>query len=118
MMVLNTRLCSVGIEGTFFALLACIDSLGTLCSKWSGGLVLHAFGVTRSDFRNLWLVVLLRTVLRFVVVAFVFLVPDASQSDILVPSDQTMISKISCSTTVKEDGDCIPLVSMKGEGRG
>ncbi|XP_022961764.1 probable folate-biopterin transporter 6 [Cucurbita moschata] len=116
MMVLNTRLCSVGIEGTFFALLACIDSLGMLCSKWSGGLVLHAFGVTRSDFRNLWLVVLLRSLLRFVVLAFVFLVPDASQSDILVPSDQTVSRK--SSTTVEEDGDSIPLVSMKGEGRG
>ena len=116
MMVLNTRLCSVGIEGTFFALLACIDSLGMLCSKWSGGLVLHALGVTRSDFRNLWLVVLLRSLLRFVVLAFVFLVPDASQSDILVPADQTVSRK--SSTTVEEDGDSIPLVSMKGEGRG
>lgn len=112
MMVLNTRLCSVGIEGTFFALLACIDSLGTLCSKWSGGLVLHAFGVTRSDFRNLWLVVLLRTVLRFVVVGFVFLVPDANQTDILIPGDHTMVRKSS-----SEDGDNIPLVSMKSEGR-
>lgn len=113
MIVLNTRLCSVGIEGTFFALLACIDSLGMLFSKWSGGLILHSFGVTRSDFSNLWLVVLLRTVLRFVVLAFVFLVPDASQSDILVPSDQTTLGRKN-SMTGEEDGDSIPLVSMKG----
>lgn len=36
MIVLSTRLCPLGIEGTFFALLMCIDSLGSLSSKWGG----------------------------------------------------------------------------------
>lgn len=76
--------------------------------------MLHGFGVTRTDFTNLWLVVLVRTLLRFVVVAFVFLVPDASQSEILVPSDQTLARK---SSNVEEDGDSIPLVSMEREGQ-
>ncbi|CAA7026228.1 unnamed protein product [Microthlaspi erraticum] len=87
MVVLSTRLCPLGIEGTFFAFLMCIDSLGQLASKWSGGLVLHAFGVTRHEFGNLWLVILLRNVLRFATLSFIFLVPDSDHLDDLVPSD-------------------------------
>ncbi|CAN8236766.1 unnamed protein product [Cochlearia groenlandica] len=87
MVVLSTRLCPLGIEGTFFAFLMCIDSLGMLASKWSGGLVLHALGVTRHEFGNLWLVVLIRNLLRLVTLCFVFLVPDSDHLDDLVPSD-------------------------------
>lgn len=87
MVVLSTRLCPLGIEGTFFAFLMCIDSFGQLASKWSGGFVLHAFGVSRHEFGNLWLVILLRNVLRFATLCFVFLVPDSDHLDDLVPSD-------------------------------
>lgn len=87
MIVLSCRLCPLGIEGTFFALLMCIDSLGGLSSKWGGGMVLHLFHVTRTDFTNLWLVVLIRNVLRFSTLAFIFLVPKAGASDVLIPPD-------------------------------
>ncbi|KAJ6673896.1 FOLATE-BIOPTERIN TRANSPORTER 1 CHLOROPLASTIC [Salix viminalis] len=69
MIVLSTRLCPLGIEGTFFALLMCIDSLGSLSSKWGGGLVLHLLHVTRNDFTNLWLAILIRNGLRFATLA-------------------------------------------------
>ncbi|KAF8400486.1 hypothetical protein HHK36_013784 [Tetracentron sinense] len=87
MIVLSTKLCPAGIEGTFFALLMCIDSLGGLSSKWGGGIVLHLFHVTRTDFTNLWLVVLIRNMLRISTLLLIFLVPRADQSDVLIPSD-------------------------------
>lgn len=87
MIVLSAKLCPLGIEGTFFALLMSIDSLGQLTSKWGGGMILRSMGVTRTDFRNLWLVILVRNALRFATLGLVFLVPDANQSDVLVPSD-------------------------------
>ncbi|XP_006399579.2 probable folate-biopterin transporter 6 isoform X2 [Eutrema salsugineum] len=87
MVVLSTRLCPLGIEGTFFAFLMCIDSFGQLACKWGGGFVLHAFGVTRHEFGNLWLVILLRNILRFTTLCFIFLVPDSDHLDDLVPSD-------------------------------
>lgn len=87
MIVLSTRLCPLGIEGTFFALLMCIDSLGSLTSKWCGGIVLHTFHVTRTDFSNLWLVILIRNILRFATLGLIFLVPKADQSDSLIPPD-------------------------------
>ncbi|XP_042503574.1 probable folate-biopterin transporter 6 [Macadamia integrifolia] len=87
MMVLNTKLCPVGIEGTFFALLMCIDSFGALSSKWGGGMVLHVLHVTRTDFTNLWLALLIRNLLRFATLSLIFLIPKGSQSDVMVPSD-------------------------------
>lgn len=85
MMVLSSQLCPLGIEGTFFALLMCIDSLGSLTSKWGGGAVLHLLHVTRSDFKNLWLTVLIRNILRFSTLSLIFLVPNSDPSEVLIP---------------------------------
>ncbi|PIN11908.1 hypothetical protein CDL12_15492 [Handroanthus impetiginosus] len=90
MMVLSSQLCPSGIEGTFFALLMCIDSLGSLTSKWGGGMVLHLLHVTRSDFKNLWLTVLIRNVLRILTLGLVFLVPNADPSEALIPTNVLM----------------------------
>ncbi|GAV80080.1 BT1 domain-containing protein [Cephalotus follicularis] len=87
MIVLSTRLCPTGIEGTFFALLMCIDSFGSLTSKWGGGIVLHVFHVTRTDFANLWLVLMMRNILRIATLGLIFLLPNADQGDNLIPSD-------------------------------
>ncbi|KAL4332893.1 hypothetical protein GQ457_07G037350 [Hibiscus cannabinus] len=105
MMVLSTRLCPIGIEGTFFALLMCIDTLGSLTSKWGGGMALHVFHVTRTDFTNLWLVVLIRNILRIVTLGLVFLVPKADQLDALIPPD--ILTK---NSTVKSDDEGLELV--------
>lgn len=59
-----------------------IDSLGSLSSKWGGGIVLHLLNVTRTDFRNLWLVILIRNVLRLGTLSLIFLIPKADQMDI------------------------------------
>ncbi|KAG8381936.1 hypothetical protein BUALT_Bualt05G0024500 [Buddleja alternifolia] len=87
MMVLSSQLCPLGIEGTFFALLMCIDSLGALTSKWGGGMILHLLHVTRTDFKNLWLTVLIRNILRISTLALIFLVPNATPSEVLIPPD-------------------------------
>ncbi|XP_011081396.1 probable folate-biopterin transporter 6 [Sesamum indicum] len=87
MIVLSSQLCPLGIEGTFFALLMCIDSLGSLTAKWGGGVVLHLLNVTRTDFKNLWLSVLIRNILRLSTLGLVFLVPNADPSEVLIPPD-------------------------------
>uniref|UniRef100_A0A804Q941 Folate-biopterin transporter 6 n=1 Tax=Zea mays TaxID=4577 RepID=A0A804Q941_MAIZE len=87
MMVLSTKLCPPGMEGTFFALLMCIDSLGMLAAKAGGAAVLRALRVTRTDFGHLWLAVLLRNVLRLATLGAIGLVPTAGQTDVLVPRE-------------------------------
>ncbi|XP_058114325.1 probable folate-biopterin transporter 6 [Magnolia sinica] len=108
MMVLSTKLCPLGIEGTFFALLMCIDSLGGLSSKLGGGVVLHLLHVTRTDFTNLWLVVLIRNLLRISTLGLIFLVPRADQSDILLPAD--LMTENPAATGVDEEN--MQLVAM------
>ncbi|KAE8732550.1 Detected protein of unknown function [Hibiscus syriacus] len=77
----------------------------TLTSKWGGGIALHVFHVTRTDFTNLWLVVLIRNILRFVTLDLIFLVPKADQSDALIPPD--ILTK---NSTVKSDDEGLELV--------
>ncbi|GMP83791.1 hypothetical protein CsSME_00037582 [Camellia sinensis var. sinensis] len=108
MIVLSTRLCPLGIEGTFFALLMCIDSFGSLSSKWGGGMILHLFHVTRTDFRNLWLVVFIRNILRLATLAFIFLIPKVDRSETLIPSDILM----KATTIVSVDDVDIQLVPV------
>lgn len=103
MIVLSTRLCPLGIEGTFFALLMSIDSLGSLSSKWGGGIVLHLLNVTRTDFRNLWLVILIRNVLRLGTLSLIFLIPKADQMDDLIPADILGINL--AANSLDDDGD-------------
>ncbi|KAK4757777.1 hypothetical protein SAY87_019078 [Trapa incisa] len=117
MIVLSAKLCPLGIEGTFFALLMSIDSLGQLSSKWGGGLVLGFMGVTRTDFHNLWLVILVRNALRFATLGLIFLVPDADQSDVLIPSD--LLSKsygLGLGSGGGEEEEGLQLSHIKGNG--
>ncbi|KAH8482870.1 hypothetical protein H0E87_030093 [Populus deltoides] len=115
MIVLSTRLCPLGIEGTFFALLMCIDSLGSLSSKWGGGVVLHLFHVTRTDFTNLWLAILIRNVLRFATLGLIFLVPKGNQEDDLIPPD---ILTANSDASLDDDGlELAPVKETSEEAR-
>lgn len=107
MIVLSTRLCPIGIEGTFFALLMCIDSFGSLSSKWAGGMVLHTFHVTRNDFSNLWLVVFIRNILRLATLSLIFLIPNVDPSQNIIPDD--VLGKTAKSGG-DEDADNVQLV--------
>ncbi|KAG4931440.1 hypothetical protein AAZX31_17G210200 [Glycine max] len=111
MMVLSTQLCPLGIEGTFFALLMCIDSIGALFSKWGGGMLLRVLHITRTDFTNLWLAVLIRDMLRFATLALVFLVPKTDQYEELLPSE---VSGKNTSEKVHEE-ETLELVPIHGK---
>uniref|UniRef100_A0A0A8ZGW3 Uncharacterized protein n=1 Tax=Arundo donax TaxID=35708 RepID=A0A0A8ZGW3_ARUDO len=90
MMVLSTKLCPPGVEGTFFALLMCIDMLA---AKAGRAAVLRALRVSRTDFVRLWLAVLVRNVLRLAtLLAALGLVPAIDQTDLLVPRELLMSS--------------------------
>ncbi|KAI7757619.1 hypothetical protein M8C21_016510 [Ambrosia artemisiifolia] len=111
MIVLSTSLCPIGIEGTFFALLMSIDSFGSLSSKWGGAVILHAFHVMRTDFRNLWLVILIRNLLRLATLGFIFLVPNTTRFDMQNPGD--ILQSGGKSTDLETNRDSLQLVPLK-----
>ena len=54
MVVLGARVCPKGIEGTLYALLMSLSNMGgVFASEW-GSLFTAMFGVTGSNFQNLW----------------------------------------------------------------
>ncbi|KAA8521720.1 hypothetical protein F0562_012393 [Nyssa sinensis] len=87
LLVLSSKLCPRGIEGTFFALLMSIDNFGVLSSSWGGGFLLHILKVTRTQFDNLWLAILIRNILRAAPLCLLFLVPRSDPNTSLVPTE-------------------------------
>lgn len=115
LLVLSSKLCPVGIEGTFFALLMSVDNFGLLTSSWGGGLLLHILKVTRTQFNNLWLAILIRNFLRVSPLCLLFLVPRAD------PNSSTLPSEILSTEEDKESHETknIELVSLiNGVGNG
>ncbi|RLM56126.1 putative folate-biopterin transporter 2 [Panicum miliaceum] len=87
LLVLSSKLCPTGIEGTFYALLMCIDNIGGLTGQWVGGLLLHLLRITRTEFNNLWAAIMIRNVTRLLPLALLFLVPSSDPNSTLLPSD-------------------------------
>ncbi|XP_016557436.1 probable folate-biopterin transporter 2 isoform X2 [Capsicum annuum] len=89
LLVLSSKLCPPGIEGTFFALLMSIDNTGLLTSTWGGGLLLHVFKITRTKFHNLWLAILIRSILRITPLSLLFLVPRSDPNSSILPDEMS-----------------------------
>jgi hypothetical protein len=87
LLVLSSKLCPSGIEGTFFALLMSIDNIGLMTGSWFGGLLLHLLKITRTEFKNLWAAILIRNAMRLLPLALLFLVPRSDPNSILLPAD-------------------------------
>ncbi|XP_057767758.1 probable folate-biopterin transporter 3 isoform X2 [Salvia miltiorrhiza] len=87
LLVLSSKLCPAGIEGTFFALLMSIDHVGTFSAAWGGGLLLHALNVTRTTFDNLWLAILIRSLFRLLPIGILFLIPSTDPNVAILPTD-------------------------------
>ncbi|XP_016495800.2 putative folate-biopterin transporter 3 [Nicotiana tabacum] len=93
LLVLSSKLCPSGIEGTFFALLMSIDHIGMLTASWGGGLLLHTFNVTRTQFDNLWIVIVIRSCLRILPVCILFLVPSSDPNASILPTEMLKSKK-------------------------
>ncbi|KAL3835456.1 hypothetical protein ACJIZ3_010192 [Penstemon smallii] len=85
LLVLSSKLCPSGIEGTFFALLMSIDHVGSFSASWAGGLLLHTLNVTRTTFDNLWLAIVIRSVFRVLPVGILFLIPSSDPNAAILP---------------------------------
>ncbi|KAJ3699052.1 hypothetical protein LUZ61_002757 [Rhynchospora tenuis] len=99
LLVLCTKLCPLGIEGTFFALLMSIENIGMLTSSWMGGLLLHVLRVTRTEFGNLWVAVLVRSLIRLLPLVFLHLVPRTGSDYGLTGHPVEMVDK-NCNSQV------------------
>ncbi|KAK4735750.1 hypothetical protein R3W88_010011 [Solanum pinnatisectum] len=74
LIVLSSKLCPSGIEGTFFALLM-------------SSLLLHTLNVTRTQFDSLWIAIVIRSFSRDLPIGILFLVPNSDPSANILPTE-------------------------------
>ncbi|XP_044472370.1 probable folate-biopterin transporter 2 isoform X2 [Mangifera indica] len=110
LLVLSSRLCPSGIEGTFFALLMSIDNAGLLSSSWLGGLLLHVLKVTRSQFDNLWLAIIIRNISRLAPLCIIFLVPRGDPDSSFLPDEVPSSEEATCDSD--QEPENIELVAL------
>ncbi|KAF8703603.1 hypothetical protein HU200_032422 [Digitaria exilis] len=103
LLVLSSKLCPSGIEGTFYALLMSIQNAGGMMSAWWGGIMLDMLNVTRTEFHNLWIAVLIRNISRLAPLMLPFLVPQSDHDSRLLPVE--MLDNIKSSEAVKAGSD-------------
>lgn len=77
-LVLAARLCPAGVEATLFALLMSVVNLAGLVSYEFGALLTHWFGVTDTNFENLWILVILTNLSTLLPLPLLGWLPSAS----------------------------------------
>ncbi|KAL0916722.1 hypothetical protein M5K25_014255 [Dendrobium thyrsiflorum] len=93
-LVLSSKLCPSGIEGTFFALLMSIENFGLLSASSGGGLLLHTLKVTRTEFNSLWIAILFRNIIRVLPLPLLFLVPKSNPNANILPPEMLMENEV------------------------
>lgn len=116
LLVLSSKLCPSGIEGTFFALLMSIDNIGLLSSTWGGGILLHVLKVTRTQFEHLWLAILIRNILRVSPLCLLFLVPRADPNSFILPAE-ILSTEEEIETPETKNIELVSLVNSVDNGR-
>lgn len=108
LLVLSSKLCPSGIEGTFFALLMSIDNAGVLTSSWGGGFLLHILSINRTQFNNLWLAIIIRNIMRVLPLFLLFLVPRSDPTTSILPNEMLKPKEVEEATEV----DKIELITL------
>ncbi|KAK9280072.1 hypothetical protein L1049_013757 [Liquidambar formosana] len=111
LLVLSTKLCPSGIEGTFFALLMSIDNVGIVSSSWGGGFLLHILKVSRTQFHNLWLAILIRNILRVTPLGLLFLIPRSDPNSSILPPTEILSTKEGIETPETKNIELVSLVN-------
>lgn len=74
-LILMARMCPPGAEGTFYAVVTSVQSIGGTVSGAFSQLATRGFGVSLADFSGLWRLTLLTSTVKLAVLLFLPLVP-------------------------------------------
>jgi folate/biopterin transporter len=79
-MVLAARLCPEGIEATLFALLMSVVNVSSLVSYQFGAALTHWFGITETNFDNLWILIAIANLSTLLPLPLLNWLPDHSST--------------------------------------
>lgn len=83
-------------------------------SAWWGGLLLQMLNVTRTEFSDLWVVILIRNISRLLPLMLLFLVPRSDQSSTLLLLE--MLQDGESAETVKSSSDSVEFSVLVADG--
>ena len=75
-LVLCCRICPKKIEGSLYALLMSTMNFGSMLSSQSGGLLMLALGITQTNFKLLWALILITSLIMIAPLPMLTCVPD------------------------------------------
>ena len=94
-LVLAVRLCPPGVEATLFALLMSVSNLAGLISYQLGALLTYWFGITETNFNQLWLLVIVTNLSTLLPLPFIHWLPNSSsETEPLTVTSQPLIPAI------------------------
>jgi len=79
-LVYAARVCPKNIEGTLFSTIMGIWNFGYLLADYFGALFLHGLGITETEFKNLWIIILISRLLFMFPLIFIACIPDIGNS--------------------------------------
>merc|ERR1712157_65442 len=80
-LVLCNKICPETVEGTLFALLMSITNLSSTMSSYWGAILCHWIGISKDNYDNLWLAILIRSIFKIIPIFFLSLIPDVSPQE-------------------------------------
>lgn len=107
-LVLSSKLCPKGVEGTMFALLMSISNFSFSVSEFLGAIIASYLDISRTSYQYLWCAVLIRSLMKIVPLFFLFLIPTSDPQMIVddldfSAEDSTTSSDSSPSGTIRLD---------------
>lgn len=93
-LVLAARLCPTGVEATLFALLMSVFNLAGMISHELGAGLTYIMGVTETNFKNLWLLVILTNVTTLLPLLFIKWLPSGDVNPDEIEEEQTLIESL------------------------
>ena len=80
-LVLCCRICPKNIEGSLYALLMSTMNFGSMLSSQSGGLLMLALGITQTNFKMLWALILITSFVMIAPLPLLICVPDFQKGE-------------------------------------
>lgn len=81
LLVLCCRICPKNIEGCLYALLMSTMNLGAMFSSQTGGLLMLGLGITQTNFKYLWALILITSLIMIAPLPMLALIPDFYKSE-------------------------------------
>lgn len=114
MLVLAAKICGEGVEGTLFALIMSISNFSYSVSSYWGAILCSMLDISRNQYENYWIAILIRSIFKLIPIFFLFLIPS-EVADGGSKTDMKEAKQVELSASSMEDEVELETVSLMEE---